>query len=206
MDKYTEKSKKAYNKKASNYTETFDYKFTKKLKRNFVEYLSTENIDGKNVLDIACGTGDLLNELHTQNVIVGTGIDIAENMIQEAEKLYGNQFQFQTANAEDISIETETQDVVLICCAFHHISNPTKVLSEVNRVLRKNGYLYIADFLFPPIVNGILNHIIYLIHNSGDVKMYSKKELERFCAETGFVVEKYSRIDFTSYIAKIKKP
>jgi len=81
VDKYTEKSMKSYNKKAANYLDQRDYIVTKKLKDNFIEYLSKQNINGKNVLDVACGIGDLLNELHSRFGIVGTGIDISENMI-----------------------------------------------------------------------------------------------------------------------------
>ena len=42
MDKHTEKSMKSYNRKASHYKSTSDYKFTKKLKYSFIDYLSKE--------------------------------------------------------------------------------------------------------------------------------------------------------------------
>jgi len=204
MDKYTEKSMKSYNKKANDYMNTRDYIVTKTLKYNFIDYLSRQNINNKAVLDIACGIGDLLNELYERNSIIGTGIDVAENMIHEANKLYGSNMKFLNTNAENILVENSTQDIVTICCAFHHISNPQKVLSEVNRVLRNNGCFYIADFAYPSILNKICN-IIYPILSSGDVKAYNKRDLEILCANTGFTIENYDKIDTVSYIAKLKK-
>jgi len=204
MDKYTEKSREAYNKKAKDYENTRDYKSTKKLKDSFIKYLLKQNLKGKNVLDIACGTGDLLNELYKKNSIIGTGIDIAENMIQEANNSYGKHMKFLNTNAENILIEDNTGDAVIICCAFHHMSNPEKVLSEINRVLHNGGHLYIADFLLASrFLNGLLNNIYHMII-TGDVKLYSKEELETFCANTGFVVEEHNRVDKLSYIAKLK--
>jgi len=204
MDKYTEKSRRAYNKKAIGYMNERDYIVTKKLKDAFIEYLLTQDIRGKNVLDIACGIGDLLNELYKRHSIIGTGIDVSENMIKEANRLYGNNMKFLNTEAENILVEDNTQDIITICSAFHHISKPEKALTEINRVLCKDGYLYIADFAFPSILNGICN-IIYPLLSSGDVKAYNKKELERFCASTGFVIESYNKIDKVSYIAKLRK-
>ena len=205
MDKHTAKSMKSYNRKAKNYENTTDYKFTKKLKYDFINYLLKQNIDNKKILDVACGNGDLLNELYKQKLIIATGVDIAESMIQEANKLHGSMMTFLNTNAENILVEDGTQDIAIICCSFHHMSNPKKVLSEINRVLKNNGYLYIADFLFPPIINGIFNKILYPLFNAGDVKMYTKREIEIFCANTGFVIEDYDKIDMKSYIAKLKK-
>jgi len=84
------------------------------------------------------------------------------------------------------------------------MSNPEKVLSEINRILHSNGYLYIADFAFPSILNKLCN-IIYPMLSSGDVKAYNKRDLELFCANTGFTIENYNKIDAVSYIAKLRK-
>ena len=204
MDKYTEKSMNSYNKKADDYMNTRDYTATKKLKDVFIDYLSKQNINGKNVLDLACGIGDLLNELYERNSVIGTGIDIADNMIQKANDLYGDHIKFLNTNAENILVEDNSQDIVTICCAFHHLSNPQKVLTEVNRVLRNKGCFYIADFTLPSFLNGICK-IISPVLMSGDVKMYNKKDLEILCAKTGFTIEQYDKIGTVSYIAKLKK-
>lgn len=205
MDEYTQKSIEAYNKKAHDYKNSRDYKGTKKLKYDFIDYLSKQDINNKNVLDVACGMGDLLNELYERHSIIGTGIDIAENMIQEATKLYGNHLKFINTNAENILVENDTKDVVTICCAFHHIVNPEKVLSEINRVLHIGGYLYIADFGYSPRLNKMCNKLYSLVNIAGDVKVYDKSELETFCSNTGFSIIEYDRINKISYIAKLQK-
>ena len=75
---------------------------------------------------------------------------------------------------------------------------------EINRVLRNNGCLYIADFAFPAILNWFCN-IIYPMLRSGDVRAYKKRDIEIFCANTGFSIENYDKIDAVSYIAKLRK-
>jgi len=126
-------------------------------------------------------------------------VTLAENMIQEANKLYGNNIKFLNTNAENILVEDNTQDIVTICCTFHHISNPQKALLEINRVLHNNGY-----FAFSSILNGLCN-IIYPILSSGDVRAYNKRDLEILSANTGFSIENYDKVDKVSYIVKLRK-
>lgn len=85
MNKFERRSKESYNKKAINYDDTFDGKFTKKFKQIILDSLDVK--DGDRLLDVACGNGRLLQMLSKKADIKGFGADISEKMIEEAKKL-----------------------------------------------------------------------------------------------------------------------
>ncbi len=61
MNKYEQRSKNSYDKKAENYDSTFDGKFTVKFKRMLYDNINVHADDV--VADIACGNGRFLNML-----------------------------------------------------------------------------------------------------------------------------------------------
>lgn len=61
MNKYEQRSKISYDKKAKNYDSTFDGKFTVKFKELMIKSVSINPND--TVADIACGNGSLLHKL-----------------------------------------------------------------------------------------------------------------------------------------------
>jgi ubiquinone/menaquinone biosynthesis C-methylase UbiE len=104
----------------------------------------------KNILEIACGSGVLALEL-LQNLPSGvkyTSLDISEEMVKLAnaakEKVKGKlndvEHQFMVANGEDLSfIPDESIDVVLAPLCMHLTPDPSKLLQEALRVLKKGG-------------------------------------------------------------------
>jgi ubiquinone/menaquinone biosynthesis C-methylase UbiE len=59
-----DKARLAYNRKADNYENTLDGKFTRKFKRLLVENIKLE--ENQSILDVACGNGFLLALLNQQ--------------------------------------------------------------------------------------------------------------------------------------------
>ena len=86
MREYKKLSQEAYNSKSENYEETFDGKFTEEFKSLLLKEIDVQNND--KVLDVACGTGVLVNSLSQLYEIEAYGIDISENMIKLAKNRY----------------------------------------------------------------------------------------------------------------------
>lgn len=84
-DKHTQDSITNYNKIAKNYDDSFDGKFTMELKQRIVNGIQINN--GMRILDVACGNGKLLNMLNSKQTIEGYGIDISDEMINEAKNV-----------------------------------------------------------------------------------------------------------------------
>jgi len=106
----------------------------------------TENI---NLLDIGCGTGWAVIYIARTVNWKGNffGIDISDGMIEKAinnSKGFDN-INFQKVNAEQIPFQDNFFDKIICTNSFHHYPNPDKVMSEINRVLKLTGRIYILD-------------------------------------------------------------
>ena len=183
MNKKTEESRIAYNKIASEYDASREGQYTR---FHIMELSNTIDLhEGNVVLDVACGNGTLLRELSKKAKIQANGIDISENMICSAKMRYPN-MSFEVKPCYPLEWSNESIDIITVCCAFHHFDNPQGFVNECKRVLKKNGTVYIADPNFGAVVRFIANKFWFPFSKSGDVRIYSKKELEEIFYNCGF--------------------
>lgn len=191
MSKKTEESKIAYDKIAFEYDTSREGQYTT---FHIRELSNTVDLStGDVVLDVACGNGTLLNELSKKAKIQANGIDMSENMICAAKMRYPD-MNFEVSPCYPLAWSDESIDVITVCCAFHHFDNPQGFVNECKRVLKKNGAVYIADPNFGTIVRFVANKFWFPFSKSGDVRVYSKKELEKFFYSCGFkTVQAYSK-------------
>jgi len=182
MANYNEKSKSAYNKKADNYDDTADGRFTYKFKQLLVSEIALQEKD--NVLDVACGNGSLLALLNKQKNINGFGIDIADRMIKNA-AASNPSMEFHVSGCEAMPFEAGTMDVITVCAAYHHFPDVAAFAREASRVLKPRGRLYIADVYIPAILRIIVNPFVPL-SKAGDVKFYSPQEMINNLKQFGF--------------------
>lgn len=183
MNKKTEQSRITYNKIASGYDTSKEGQYTR---FHIMELSNTIDLnEGDVVLDVACGNGTLLGELSKKAKIQANGIDISENMIDSAKMRYPD-MNFEVKPCCPLEWSDESIDVITVCCAFHHFENPQEFVKECKRVLKKNGAVYIADPNFGTIVRLIANIFWLPFSKSGDVRVYSKKELEKIFYNCGF--------------------
>lgn len=106
--------------------------------------LSKKYIKGKKVLDIGCWTG----QIETLSVKIAKkmiGIDPNDFAIIQAKKLVPKA-QFKTASALSLPFRENSFDTVLFFEVIEHLpdNSESKVLSEINRVLKPDGYLIMS--------------------------------------------------------------
>jgi ubiquinone/menaquinone biosynthesis C-methylase UbiE len=140
------------------------------------------------ILDIACGTGYLLDFLDG-----GTGIDINPNLVKEAKKNYPH-CEFIVSNCYNIPLENEKFDTVSMCMIIEHLDEPKKALLEAKRLMKSDGNLIIVtprkdDFFYKNFVPKDPTHI----------KEYSTKEFEELISK----FFKIKNIEFGSVSTKI---
>ena len=96
---------------------------------------------GMHVLDVGCGTGNFSIKLAKMGLKV-TGIDVSVNMLNVAEskaKAEGLEIDFINMDARDIKFEDNYFDGVISMAMLEFIREPSTVLREMFRVVKKSG-------------------------------------------------------------------
>lgn len=97
------------------------------------------------LLDVGGGTGQLL-ELMPAEVDV-TLVDASPDMLAKAEKKkYHARTKFIQARGDDMPLNDNTFDYVVIADALHHFTAIEETFTELNRVLKPEGTVYILEF------------------------------------------------------------
>ncbi len=103
-------------------------------------------LKGKSILDLGCGDGNMSAYFMENGAKRVYGIDISENMINEANKLYADENRkFDVMKMEDISKINEKFDVVYSSLAFHYIEDFDKLLADIHNLLNENGVLIFSQ-------------------------------------------------------------
>lgn len=116
--------------------------------------IATE-MNAKCILDIGCGMGTSIFDMAgilAQDVKF-IGIDCSHNMIAKAmdnlsehHELEGR-VKFIVGEAEDLPVVSGEIDLVFSECVFNLAPNRRKLISEVNRVLKKGGRIAYSDYV-----------------------------------------------------------
>ena len=201
---FKENSKINYNRQAEVYDESGDGKFVAPMYGEIVNRIMSAN--PKKLLDVGCGTGNVLMKLNSNEDLCLYGLDISEKMIETAKKNLGKKAELKVGDSEYMPWEDDSFDVIVCNASFHHYPNPEKVLLEMKRVLKSKGTLIIGDPTAPVILRQALN-IYYKCSNNGDYKIYSEKEIQKLLIECGFEPFNFKKINCKSFAinAKIKK-
>jgi ubiquinone/menaquinone biosynthesis C-methylase UbiE len=105
--------------------------------------------DDERVLDLACGTGELLHRIARRSPQAElVGVDLASGMVDRArQKLSGTpRAQVQRADGHDLPFADNAFDAILCANTFHYFTHPSVVLAEGRRVLRPEGRLVLLDW------------------------------------------------------------
>ncbi len=105
------------------------------------------------VLDLCCGTGDVLLELQNASECRVLGADFCHPMLLAAkEKAAAQNFAppLVEADALDLPFADGTLDAISISFGFRNLANYGAGLRELHRVLKPEGRLAVVEFSHPP--------------------------------------------------------
>ena len=109
--------------------------------------------DNYNILDVACGTGDVGFEILKKYSVSITGIDLSPKMVElaqgKARQKKLDNITFIQGDAENLPLNDNSVDCLTISYGFRNISNYEIALSEFHRVLKPGGKLGILEFSEP---------------------------------------------------------
>ena len=126
------------------------YQNTKKYIVPFL--INTIDFTNKNVLEVGCGEGGVLKAFYELGCNI-TGIDLASNKIENANKYYlkinaKNTYKFIADDIYNFDLNLlNTFDLIILKDAIEHIHHQNKLIQFLSENLKKNCKLFIA---FPP--------------------------------------------------------
>ena len=125
---------------------------------------------GDTILDLCCGTGTLTvllaKLLYSDCKIIG--VDLSQGQIAQAQNknIYPN-LKFRVMDANNLQFNNESFDKIIISAALHEMDKKQRlnVLSEVHRVLKKDGQFLIFEHHEPskPIYRILYNYYLGII-------------------------------------------
>jgi len=131
----------------------------------------TQFVKNKSVLDAGCGTGYgsyLLSQQGAKSVI---GIDNSKEAIQYAQNNFKDKkLKFIEDDSTKSNLSDSSINVVVAFELIEHLENPKSFISDVNRILKKNGLFILST----------PNKITYNAANPFHHKEYTENELVNF--------------------------
>lgn len=141
------------------------------------------------VLDIACGTGEILIRLSVQYPDMElTGFDLVPEMLKKAnEKAKKENMRWIEGDASHLPFANGSFDLVICSEAFHHFFQPEQTLSEIHRALTDGGFLLLVD----PGANTWASNLLF--NGLGKIfeqmnRCYSDKELTAMLHNASFKI------------------
>lgn len=176
MKDYRAASHEAFDRQAGQYDKSAYSHHARQLHPFLLSQLA--QIPHSQVLDLGCGTGELLTSLLGRWPDCRcAGLDLSEKMLQTARNKLGSRAELVLGDAAALPFADGRFDAVICCDSFHHYPQPEQVLEQVARVLQPGGVFLLADCTAPGPVRALTNALLPF-GSGGDVHIYSPRELE----------------------------
>jgi len=139
--------------------------------------------EGKEVLDVACGTGILIPDYLARKVKSVTAVDISQNMVNIAQSKFNQEnVKILCADVEVVNFEHQF-DCIVVYNAFPHFPDPENLIRVLASHLKSGGTLTVA--------HGMSKEQIDRCH-SGEAKRVSNGLMTE--TELAAIFEKYLEV------------
>jgi len=159
---------------------------------------------GSTVLDVGTGTGVfvpfILSKLGANGKLVC--LDFAEEMLKRAQaKGFMGNIEYVCADIADRRFKDGTFDAVICYSSFPHFQDKPGTLSEINRVLKERGRLFICHTSSRSAINNIHRRIPIVQHDL----IPDEVEMQQMLSATGFTETSISDESDNYLITTVKK-
>ncbi|HQS66895.1 MAG TPA: bifunctional demethylmenaquinone methyltransferase/2-methoxy-6-polyprenyl-1,4-benzoquinol methylase UbiE [Sulfuricurvum sp.] len=148
------------------------------------------------IVDVACGTGDMMGYWKRRGDIKGiaiseiVGVDPSEGMVNVAREKFPD-FTYHIAPATQLSCEDASADIISISYGIRNVVEREAALQEFNRSLKSGGLVVILEFMKNEnpsalgkvrdwYMNNVLPRIGGLISNNYEAYRYLPDSIEGF--------------------------
>ncbi len=174
---------------------------------NQMKGLSNGGFDPRNygrMLDIGCGTGNVLFKLMLMGIPEGYGLDISPDMIKQAKEKtpVGIKPKFVLGTAEYMPFCNGSFDLLVCSSALHHFPDYVRVLAETYRLLEEDGeafFLHEKNKLGRDNMRRLFN-IERFEHEQSDLHEFTGPQISSICHDIGFSEVNVQTSDAISFI------
>jgi SAM-dependent methyltransferase len=136
-------------------------------------------LEGARLVELGCGKAELARRL-LERALVASVTALEVDQVQHAANLaapHPPAMTFLAGGADDIPLPDAGFDVAIMLKSLHHVpaARMDRALSEVRRVLRPGGMLYVSE----PVFAGEFNEIVRLFHDERVVREQAYAALHR---------------------------
>jgi len=199
---YKEESRESFNKQAERYDSSYYGKHGKKLHDSVLRKL--DQLSFNKLLDVSCGTGNLLSLISSKYDAQIAGVDLSPDMLEIARDKLGEKADLRVGDSESLPFDDESFNVVTCTDSFHHYPHPGNVLLEFKRVLKQEGHIIIADLSVPKPLRQLGNLLIPFTKD-GDVRVYSEAEIRELLVNSGFKGFEWEQVSVSAFIVTASK-
>lgn len=132
---------------------------------------------GKEMLDVACGTGNHIQYLKKHYNI--TGIDLDKEMLKVAKKKFPG-IKFYQGDMRTFKLKKQFDIIVCLFAAISHMTSKTqlrKTIKNLSNHLKPGGILILESFITPDSFTPNFVHAVYV--NEPDLKIYRVNTIKR---------------------------
>ncbi|MEZ6014623.1 MAG: methyltransferase domain-containing protein [Planctomycetota bacterium] len=190
-----------HKKLAPRYAYRYSFEFSRLFQQDWhAELIGRAPKDARHVLDIGCGTGFFLAELHAQHP-GAVGLDISFEMLKVSEQ-YVPGARLVTADAERMPFRGGMFDAVFCKGSLHHTRDHVGFLRNCLEMCSEKGRLVMSE---PCNDNPFIRFARWALYkksphfDEGD-QGFTKKKIVSLCEEAGFEVERVERYGVLAYV------
>lgn len=148
-------------------------------------------LSGKRVLEVGCGTGELLYSLKPK---LGYGIDISYEMIKIAKAKYAKSKNLRFSTNKVTAFKGKNLDYILLSDVIEHLEEPEKMISDISKIMINDSKLIItmANPIWEPVL--MKWEKLGLKMPEGKHKRLSYIDIKNFIDKAGLKIEKHDRL------------
>ena len=151
------------------------------------------DLPAERVLDVACGTGQLLEILAGRPGFPElVGIDKVPAMLNAARQRLGQRATLLECEAAQLPFDDASFNLITSTSALHYFEDVDVIMREIRRVISPNGNLVITDWCRNFFWMRLLNRILPWTQHA-HVHTFSSSELEQSLARAGFNINNMTK-------------
>tara|TARA_B100000029_G_scaffold492377_1_gene553601 strand:+ start:32674 stop:33369 length:696 start_codon:yes stop_codon:yes gene_type:complete len=148
----------------------------RKWKEEFINYIDLKKNKNVKLLDLGCGTGDIISQINTSNKLsdyVSYLVDPNLKMIEQGQKKIKNKNNIWiNSYGEKLPFKNNSFDLITMSFSLRNVTNLKKTINEINRVLKIDGQFLCLEF---GKIDNLLINSIYKIYSENIIPKIGEK-------------------------------